>query len=210
MSGDKMHPSTFAPLIIHPPETIEFKIISVRSFGKSLVKTVFGSCQEYTWHPGLTRDHETRVPLQSSLQPEFALPWWKYGHYSNDTDRSQSTEGPTADESPFCLQGVYESPQGEHPFSWLLLWLKDFPHLELSDKIEEITQLYMDRLDIPEKSFRDAAHLAVASVHNIDYLVTWNCAHLANGEISKKLTVKGLVVSKIAKEKIEKAGGKVS
>jgi predicted nucleic acid-binding protein len=68
-----------------------------------------------------------------------------------------------------------------------LMELKDFPHLELSDKIEEITQVYMDRLDIPEKSFRDAAHLAVASVHNIDYLVTWNCAHLANGEIIKKL-----------------------
>ena len=65
--------------------------------------------------------------------------------------------------------------------------LKDFPHLELNDKIEEITQVYMDKLDIPEKSFRDAAHLAVASVHNIDYLVTWNCAHLANGEIIKKL-----------------------
>jgi predicted nucleic acid-binding protein len=30
----------------------------------------------------------------------------------------------------------------------------------------------MERLDIPEKSFRDAAHLALASTHNIDYLVT--------------------------------------
>lgn len=65
--------------------------------------------------------------------------------------------------------------------------LKDFPHLELNNKIEEIAQLYMEKLDIPEKSFRDAAHIAVASVHNIDYLVTWNCAHLANGEIIKKL-----------------------
>jgi len=65
--------------------------------------------------------------------------------------------------------------------------LKDFPHLELNKKIEEIAQIYMDKLDIPEKSIRDAAHLAVASVHNIDYLVTWNCAHLANGEIIKKL-----------------------
>jgi hypothetical protein len=37
--------------------------------------------------------------------------------------------------------------------------LKHFPHLELNDK----------------------------SVHNIDYLVTWNCAHLAHGEVIKKL-----------------------
>jgi hypothetical protein len=30
-------------------------------------------------------------------------------------------------------------------------------------------------------------HLAVAAVHSIDYLVTWNCAHIANGEIIKHL-----------------------
>jgi len=53
--------------------------------------------------------------------------------------------------------------------------------------VEEMAKIYMERLDIPEKSFRDAAHLAVASVHGIDYLVTWNCAHLANGKVIKKL-----------------------
>ena len=65
--------------------------------------------------------------------------------------------------------------------------LKDFPHLELDDKVEEMAQVYMERLEIPEKSFRDATHLAVASVHNIDYLATWNCTHLANGKVIKKL-----------------------
>ncbi|MBC8522178.1 MAG: type II toxin-antitoxin system VapC family toxin [Methanomicrobia archaeon] len=65
--------------------------------------------------------------------------------------------------------------------------LKDFPHLELNDKVEKMAQVYMERLEIPEKSFRDAAHLAVACVHNVDYLVTWNCTHLANGEVIKKL-----------------------
>ena len=65
--------------------------------------------------------------------------------------------------------------------------LIDFPHLELDDMVEEMAKIYMERLDIPEKSFRDAAHLAVASVHDIDYLVTWNCTHLANGEVIKKL-----------------------
>ncbi|MBS3907146.1 MAG: type II toxin-antitoxin system VapC family toxin [Syntrophaceae bacterium] len=65
--------------------------------------------------------------------------------------------------------------------------LKDFPHLELNDKVEEMAQIYMERLEIPEKSFRDAAHLAIASIHHIDYLVTWNCTHLANGEVIRKL-----------------------
>ncbi|MFQ6120536.1 MAG: type II toxin-antitoxin system VapC family toxin [Methanosarcinales archaeon] len=67
--------------------------------------------------------------------------------------------------------------------------LKDFPHLELNDKVEEMAQVYMERLYIPEKSFRDAAHLAVASVHNIDYLVTWNCTHIAKMKINESFGI---------------------
>jgi predicted nucleic acid-binding protein len=65
--------------------------------------------------------------------------------------------------------------------------IKDFPHLELNNLVEKMARTYMEKLFIPEKSLRDAAHLAIASVHNIDYLVTWNCSHLANGAIIKKL-----------------------
>ncbi|MBI4745216.1 MAG: type II toxin-antitoxin system VapC family toxin [Deltaproteobacteria bacterium] len=65
--------------------------------------------------------------------------------------------------------------------------LKGFSHLELTERVEQIAHIYMEKLTIPKKALRDAAHLAVASVHNIDYLVTWNCVHLANGEIIKRL-----------------------
>jgi len=44
--------------------------------------------------------------------------------------------------------------------------------LELTEKVEKIARIYMEKLGIPKKALRDAAHLAVASVHNIDYLVT--------------------------------------
>ena len=50
--------------------------------------------------------------------------------------------------------------------------LKGFPYLELTEKVEKIARIYMEKLGIPKKALRDAAHLAVASVHNIDYLVT--------------------------------------
>lgn len=65
--------------------------------------------------------------------------------------------------------------------------LEKFPHLELNDKVERMARVYMEKLALPEKAIRDAAHLAIASVHNIDYFVTWNCTHLANAEIIKKL-----------------------
>jgi hypothetical protein len=65
--------------------------------------------------------------------------------------------------------------------------LKDFQHLELNEKVEKMAQIYIEQLNIPQKAIRDAVHIAVASVHNIDYLVTWNCTHLANAQIIKRL-----------------------
>ena len=36
---------------------------------------------------------------------------------------------------------------------------------------------------LPDRAFADALHIAVATVHEVDYLMTWNCVHIANAEI---------------------------
>ncbi len=33
----------------------------------------------------------------------------------------------------------------------------------------------------------DASHIAIATIHGIDYLMTWNCKHIANAVIQKSL-----------------------
>jgi hypothetical protein len=38
-------------------------------------------------------------------------------------------------------------------------------------------------------AFPDAAHIAVSAVHKIDYLLTWNCKHLANAQIERRIAV---------------------
>ena len=35
---------------------------------------------------------------------------------------------------------------------------------------------------VPEKSNADAVHIAIASIHEMDYLLTWNCTHMDNEE----------------------------
>ena len=40
---------------------------------------------------------------------------------------------------------------------------------------------------IPPRAVRDAAHIAVAAVHEVDYLLTWNCKHLANAQIMRRI-----------------------
>ncbi len=44
----------------------------------------------------------------------------------------------------------------------------------------QISQIYIEKLIMPQKPGGDALHLAIASFHQIDVILTWNCMHLAN------------------------------
>lgn len=57
------------------------------------------------------------------------------------------------------------------------------PSLDIDAEVVRIADAIMDSGVIPPKAATDAGHIAVASRHGIDYLVTWNCAHIANAEI---------------------------
>ena len=52
--------------------------------------------------------------------------------------------------------------------------------LPITEEIVEIAQIYIDKLVMPNDPTGDALHLAVASFHKADVLLTWNCQHLAN------------------------------
>lgn len=41
---------------------------------------------------------------------------------------------------------------------------------------------------LPPRAFADALHIATAAIHRIDYLLTWNCAHIANAERLPKVS----------------------
>ncbi|MFO0837052.1 MAG: hypothetical protein U1D55_00875 [Phycisphaerae bacterium] len=54
------------------------------------------------------------------------------------------------------------------------------PLLEIDEDVERAAEFYVRHFAMPRHNLRDAFHLALASVHEIEYLVTWNFAHLAN------------------------------
>ncbi|MFW6114404.1 MAG: type II toxin-antitoxin system VapC family toxin [bacterium] len=70
-----------------------------------------------------------------------------------------------------------------------LALVSDLPMLEISPGVREIAKIYVDRLLMPNDADGDALHLALASYHRLDVLLTWNCKHLANpnkfGHIAK-------------------------
>ncbi len=52
--------------------------------------------------------------------------------------------------------------------------------VELTDEATILADGYISRGIFHRKYIGDALHVAVASLHKIDYLVTWNFGHLAN------------------------------
>lgn len=58
-----------------------------------------------------------------------------------------------------------------------------FPILEILPEVMSLAETYYTALIIPEKARADAYHLATASWHGIDFIVSWNCTHIVNGRI---------------------------
>jgi hypothetical protein len=52
---------------------------------------------------------------------------------------------------------------------------------------EDLTRALLSSRLIPVKAEIDAAHIATAAVHGMDFLLTWNCRHIANAAIVEKL-----------------------
>ena len=59
--------------------------------------------------------------------------------------------------------------------------------LEFSAVAEELARTILASKLIPAKASADAAHIAIAAVHGMDFLLTWNCRHIANAAIVEKV-----------------------
>jgi predicted nucleic acid-binding protein len=64
---------------------------------------------------------------------------------------------------------------------------KNFPLLKIVTEVQRLADAYYQELSLPARAKADAAHLALAAWHGIDYLVTWNCAHIANARVRRLL-----------------------
>lgn len=51
----------------------------------------------------------------------------------------------------------------------------------------DLAGLYLNRGYVPKNEIRDALHIAVAVIWKVDYLLTWNCKHIANAHALRQL-----------------------
>jgi len=66
-------------------------------------------------------------------------------------------------------------------------YLENIPVLDANSEVEKLAEVISDVLQIPAKARIDAFHIAMASVHGIQFLLTWNCKHIANPEHRPKI-----------------------
>src|SRR6516162_1406461 len=54
------------------------------------------------------------------------------------------------------------------------------PLLEQSPEVASLAEALLRDVPLPPKAASDALHIATAAVHGMEYLLTWNCTHIAN------------------------------
>ncbi|HAM59572.1 MAG TPA: DNA-binding protein [Candidatus Rokubacteria bacterium] len=65
--------------------------------------------------------------------------------------------------------------------------LAGLPVLDITPEVAEVAAALIARVPLPPRAGADAAHIAVAAYHGIDFLLTWNSAHIANAELRPRV-----------------------
>jgi hypothetical protein len=111
--------------------------------------------------------------LQASRQASTRV-WWDSGCSGFDLFTS--------------LEVLDEAREGDSEMAAMrLALLHKATRLEITDDVGLLAEKLVSGGLIPAKAASDAIHIAVASVHEMDYLVTWNFKHIANPFVRDRL-----------------------
>jgi len=118
--------------------------------------------------------YETRDGVEFVAMKNWTREWW-------DTRKSFF----------HCFSSIAvldELENGNHPKKKEKITLLDgIEFLDINDSIEEIIEVYIANYLMPKDVVGDAMHLAIASFYKMDFLLTWNCNHLANANKKKHI-----------------------
>jgi len=65
--------------------------------------------------------------------------------------------------------------------------LARFPTLEINERVVALRARLLRDSGLPARASIDAAHVAVAAVHDMEFLLTWNFAHLVNANFAPRI-----------------------
>ncbi len=68
-----------------------------------------------------------------------------------------------------------------------MIAIAGLPILEPFDAVGTLAEELIRNVPLPSKASDDALHIALSAVHGMNYLLTWNCAHIANATLRKRV-----------------------
>jgi hypothetical protein len=107
---------------------------------------------------------------------QISLDWWEHRRNDFEIVASQLV--------------VKEAGQGNPEMARRRLeLLAALPLLEVTEAAQELAIAIVQKGLLPKTAYPDALHIGTAAVHEVDYLLTWNCAHIANAEILPRVAL---------------------
>jgi len=115
----------------------------------------------------------SRDVVQAARQ-QLTIAWWTHKRKEFDLYSSELV--------------VTEVSRGDQEMAEKRLELLDEARLlDLNESVITIAKALVNSGIIPVKAAEDAVHISCAAVHGMDYLLTWNCRHIANPRISRRV-----------------------
>jgi hypothetical protein len=100
--------------------------------------------------------------------------WWRSRRMAFDVFVSQLV----IDE---CAAGDPEAAKRRAVF------LAGLPLLDVVAEVTDLARHLAQSVPMPPRAAADALHIALATFHGMDYLLTWNCTHIANAELRQRI-----------------------
>jgi predicted nucleic acid-binding protein len=127
---------------------------------------------------------ETSIPSYLTARPSndiravanqnVTLEWWETRRVSFDLFISEFVLAEVSLGNPEAAQKRLAAIAG-------------LPELTVTEEAKLLANLLMTEGAIPQNSKMDAYHISVAAVNGMDYLLTWNCTHIANATLRPKI-----------------------
>jgi hypothetical protein len=85
----------------------------------------------------------------------------------------------------YISQPVIQESKAGDPDAAARRWevLQHITRLTISEDVENLAALLVVEVPLPDRALTDALHIAVAAVNAMNYLLTWNCTHIANATL---------------------------
>ena len=105
---------------------------------------------------------------------ELTREWWETRRHRHDLFTSEVVIGEAGEGDDEAAQRRLDALQG-------------LEELEATSQAEDLATALLEEGPLPQKAAVDALHIAISAIEEIEYLLTWNCTHIANAAMRKPI-----------------------